>query len=73
MAEYTITISDTEGGVMFNMKGTGSRDSGASKLALAVMAATETLAKRLAEGCQCDKCRAARNELPASAKGHTVH
>ncbi|MNZ95738.1 hypothetical protein D3C78_1149040 [compost metagenome] len=73
MAEYTITISDTENGVLFNMRGTGSRDSGASKLALAVMAATEALAKKLAKECQCDKCRAARSEQPVSAKDHTVH
>lgn len=34
MAHYTITISDTEGGVLFGMKGPQLHDSEASKLAM---------------------------------------
>ncbi|UUB23330.1 hypothetical protein, partial [Pseudomonas phage ZCPA1] len=74
MAVYTITISDTEGGVLFGMKGPQLHDSEASKLAYALMEASKSIGRELAKlngagngvSCACDEClaRRARGEEP---------
>ncbi|MEI1022613.1 hypothetical protein, partial [Pseudomonas aeruginosa] len=89
MAVYTITISDTEGGVLFGMKGPQLHDSEASKLAYALMEASKSIGRELAKlngagngvSCACDEClaRRARGEEPqqeihsTKAKSRTVH
>ncbi|HCF9758540.1 hypothetical protein ACM73H_26820 [Pseudomonas aeruginosa] len=89
MAVYTITISDTEGGVLFGMKGPQLHDSEASKLAYALMDASKSIGRELAKlngagngvSCACDEClaRRARGEEPqqeihsTKAKSRTVH
>ncbi|MCP8465216.1 hypothetical protein NK553_14790 [Pseudomonas sp. ZM23] len=89
MAEYTITISDAEGGVIFGMMGPKLHDSKASKLAFALMEASKALASKLAEmdgektavSCACDEClaRRARGEEPqaevhlSKIKDRTLH
>ncbi len=89
MAVYTITLSDTEGGVDFSMQGLPLHDSEASKIAYALMQATMSLGQELAKqngtsngvSCACDEClaRRARGEgpqreiHPTKAKNRTVH
>ncbi|WP_273627422.1 hypothetical protein, partial [Pseudomonas aeruginosa] len=68
MAHYTITISDTEGGVLFGMKGPQLHDSEASKLAYALMEASKSIGRELAKlngagngvSFACDECLARR-------------
>ncbi|HDQ4462729.1 TPA: hypothetical protein P9G65_003766 [Pseudomonas aeruginosa] len=89
MAHYTITISDTEGGVLFGMKGPQLHDSEASKLAYALMEASKSIGRELAKlngagngvSCACDErlARRARGEEPQQEihytkdKNRTVH
>ncbi|HCI3001713.1 TPA: hypothetical protein NO928_003292 [Pseudomonas aeruginosa] len=89
MAVYTITLSDTEGGIDFSMQGPPLHDSEASKLAYALMQSTMSLGEELAKlsgvgrgvSCACDEClaRRARGEEPqreihyTKAKNSTVH
>ena len=89
MAVYTITLSDTEGGIDFSMQGPPLHDSEASKIAYALIQATWSLgpapAKQTGVGnavsCACDEglARRARGEEPqqeihsTKAKSRTVH
>lgn len=66
MSEYTITVKDGENGISVNLAGPAEENSVAYIVAQVVMRFIPEIVKKAAvrAACQCDKCKAAREDSP---------